>query len=131
LTCALSATARWCCLADALLALDLVVSFPTGYYWLATDGVYKLEIRTFRCISKYIRIDCLRDFLSALPTQLALRMTDPAGRMPVSGPTFLRILEVVKCIVVLRVLQVGAVFTTSLYYQSLLLQQSLLLVRLY
>jgi hypothetical protein len=120
------------CLADALLALDFVVSFLTGYYWLAADGVYKLEMRTFRCISKYIRTDCLRDFLSALPTQLALRMTDPAGRMPASGPTFLRVLEVVKCIVVLRVLQVGAVFTTSLYHQSLLLQQqSLLLVRLY
>jgi hypothetical protein len=120
------------CLADALLALDFVVSFLTGYYWLAADGVYKLEMRTFRCISKYIRTDCLRDFLSALPTQLALRMTDPAGHMPASGPTFLRVLEVVKCIVVLRVLQVGAVFTTSLDHQSLLLQQqSLLLVRLY
>ena len=99
-----------CSLADAVLALDLVVSFVTGYHWLAADGVFKVETRTLRCVVKYLRTNFLRDFLGALPLQLALRIVDPAGRMQQPGPAFIRVLELGKCVLLLRVREhVGAI----------------------
>ena len=99
-----------CSLADAVLALDLVVSFVTGYHWLAADGVFKVETRTLRCVVKYLSTNFLRDFLGALPLQLALRIVDPAGRMQQPGPSFIRVLELGKCVLLLRVREhVGAI----------------------
>jgi hypothetical protein len=37
-------TLALCTLADTVLALDLLVSFVTGYHWLAGDGVWKIEV---------------------------------------------------------------------------------------
>ena len=94
-----------CSIADGVLALDVVLSFVTGYRWLAADGVYKLEMRTARCMFKYLRTNFLRDFVGALPLQFALRIIDPGGYMPEPGPTFIRILELAKCLLLLRIIE--------------------------
>jgi hypothetical protein len=62
-------------------------------------------MRTIRCFFKYLRTDFLRDFVGAMPMQLVLRIIDPAGRMAEPGPTFVRVLELAKCAVLLRVLE--------------------------
>jgi hypothetical protein len=92
------------CVADMVLAADFAANFITGYKWLASDGTWHLDMRPIPSMINYLTTWCFFDIWGILPIQLIFTLVDPFGRLLYPAPMFLRILEVLKCLKVLRII---------------------------
>jgi hypothetical protein len=91
-------------LVDFALGLHLLASFLTGYHYLASDGVQKLEMRTARAAWHYLSGWFVVDAMAAFPVQLFMLLVDPSTAVPGFGLALLRALQLAKCVRGARIL---------------------------
>jgi hypothetical protein len=90
--------------ADIILACDFAANFVTGYRWLSSDGSWQLDMRPDAAAMNYTTTWCIIDFWGIIPVQFILSIVDPHGRLLYPAPLFLRVLEVLKCLKVIRIM---------------------------
>ena len=99
--------------ADMILACDFAANFVTGYKWLSSDGTWHLDMRPAAAAINYTTTWCIIDFWGIIPVQFILSVVDPHGRLLYPAPLFLRVLEVLKCLKVFRIISEIQVWENS------------------